>query len=63
MTVGDLINKLKTYDPKLPVCINDYMGFVEAYEETIIPELKTYITFPFTKHDEFIYLNLRSNKI
>ena len=37
MTVGDLITKLKMYDPKLPVCIDDYMGFVEAYEESILP--------------------------
>lgn len=30
MTVEDLINKLKIYNPKLPICIDDYMGFVEA---------------------------------
>lgn len=59
MTIEDLINKLKLYDPKLPVCINDYMGFAEAYEESIKVELKSYVCFPFTEHDRFEYVNLK----
>ena len=62
MTVRDLIHKLNKYDPNLPICINDYMGFVEANEETIKVEQHKYITFPFTKNDEFNYVNLRSNE-
>jgi len=62
MTVGDLIEKLKAYDKKLPICINDYMGFAEAYEESIIVERKKYVCFPFTDDDKFEYINLRSNE-
>jgi len=62
MTVKDLINKLERYNPDLPICINDYMGFIEAHEETIKIEHKKYITFPFTNEDEFNYINLRSNE-
>lgn len=62
MTVGDLIEKLKTYDKKLPICINDYIGFVEAYEESIKVERKNYICFPFTDDDKFEYINLRSKE-
>lgn len=62
MTVGDLIDKLKMYDRKLPICINDYMGFIEAYEESIKVERKNYICFPFTDDDKFEYINLRSNE-
>lgn len=60
MTVNDLINELAKYDPNLPVCINDYMGFVEATESTIEVEHKKYICFPFTDNDEFNYINLRA---
>lgn len=63
MKVKDLIHELEKYDPNLPVCIDDYMGFVEANEETIKVEKKKYITFPFTNTDEFEYINLRSNEI
>lgn len=62
MTVRDLINQLSQYDPNLPVCINDYMGFIEANEETIQVEHKKYITFPFTENDEFGYINLKSKE-
>lgn len=62
MTVGDLIEKLKAYDKKLPICINDYMGFVEAYEESIKVERKSYICFPFTDDDKFEYINLKSKE-
>ena len=65
MTVKQLIDKLNEfaqYNPNLPVCINDYMGFVEADEETIKVEHKKYITFPFTDGDEFNYINLKSQE-
>lgn len=62
MTVGDLIEKLKLYDSKLPVCIDDYMGFTEAYEETVKVERKTYVCYPFTEYDKFEYVNLKSEK-
>ena len=62
MTVEDLINKLKIYDPKLPVFIDDYMGFAEAYEESIKVEHKSYVCFPFTDTDRFEYINLKSEK-
>lgn len=62
MTVGELINKLKVYDPKLPICIDDYMGFVEAQEETIKVEHKSYVCFPFTDNDKFEYVNLKGKK-
>ena len=45
------------------LCINDYMGFVEASKKTIKIEYKKYITFPFTDNDEFNYINLKSNEI
>lgn len=61
MTVNDLINELAKYDPNLPVCINDHMGFIEATEHTIEVEHKKYICFPFTDNDEFNYINLRGN--
>lgn len=63
MTVRDLINRLKEMPQDWPVCIDDYMGFVEANEETIKVEKKKYITFPFTTADEFEYISLRSNEI
>ena len=59
MTVKDLIDRLQKYDPKLPICINDYMGFVEAYEETIKIEYKKYRCYPFTENDKFDYINLK----
>lgn len=62
MTVNDLINELAKYDPDLPICINDYMGFIEATEKTIKVEHKKYICFPFTNTDEFNYINLRSEQ-
>ena len=63
MTVNDLINELSKYDPNLPVCINDYMGFVEANEETIKVQPAVYICFPYGKNDRFTYINLTSNAI
>ena len=62
MQVKDLIKELEKLDPELPICIDDYMGFVEANEKTIKVEKKRYITFPFTENDEFEYINLRSNE-
>ena len=59
MTVRDLIEKLERVDGDLPICINDYMGFVEASEETIEVERKQYICFPFTENDKFYYINLK----
>ena len=63
MTVKDLINELNKYNPDLPICINEYMGFIEANEKTIIVEHKKFICFPFTEYDEFDYINLKSNEI
>lgn len=63
MTVKELISELEHYDEDLPVCINDYMGFVEATEKTINIEHKKYICFPFGDCDEFNYINLKSNEI
>lgn len=63
MTVGDLIKELRKYDKNLPICIDDYMGFVEANEETIKVSKHKYITFPYTENDEFEYVNLKSNEI
>ena len=62
MTVQDLIDKLQKMPSDLPVCIDDYMGFIEANEKTITVEKKRYITFPFTKTDEFEYVNLKGQK-
>jgi hypothetical protein len=62
MTVQDLINKLRQYDPKLPICIDDSMGFAEAYEKSIKVERKSYMCFPFTEHDKFEYINLKGEK-
>ena len=62
MTVRDLINKLEEMPQDWPICIDDYMGFVEANEETINVEKKKYITFPFTDNDEFEYVNLKGLK-
>ena len=59
MTVKDLIQELNKYDENLPVCINDYMGFIEANEITIKVEHKKYICFPFSDTDEFSYINLK----
>lgn len=63
MTVKDLITELEKYDADLPVCINDYMGFVEATEQTVKVEHKKYITFPFSDMDEFNYINLKGVEI
>ena len=62
MTIKKLIQKLEEYNPELPVCINDYMGFVEMNEESIKVEKKNYICFPFTETDKFEYVNLKSNE-
>lgn len=62
MTVKDLIDELKEMPQDWPVCIDDYMGFIESSEETIKIEKKKYITFPFTNNDEFNYVNLRGQK-
>jgi hypothetical protein len=62
MTIKELIQKLEEYNPELPVCINDYMGFVEMNEESIKVEKKNYICFPFTETDKFEYVNLKSNE-
>jgi len=62
MTVNDLITELSKYDPDLPICINDYMGFIEANEQCIGIELKKYICFPFTETDTFPYINLISKE-
>ena len=62
MTVKELIEELMQYDENLPVCIDDYMGFVEAGEKTINVEHKKYITFPFSDMDEFNYINLKGQK-
>ena len=62
MTVKDLIDELKEMPQDWPVCIDDYMGFIESSEETIKIEKKKYITFPFTNNDEFYYVNLRGQK-
>ena len=59
MTVKDLINELKEMPQDWPICIDDYMGFIESSEETIKIEKKKYITFPFTDNDEFNYVNLK----
>ena len=59
MTVNELITELSKYDPDLPICINDYMGFVESTEKCIKVESKKYITFPFKDMDEFTYINLK----
>lgn len=59
MLVKDLIDELKKMPQDWPVCIDDYMGFVEAYEESIKVERKNYICFPFTEDDKFEYINLR----
>ena len=62
MTVKELIEKLQEFDEDLPVCINDYMGFVEASEESIKIEKKRYICFPFTATDSFDYVNLKGQE-
>lgn len=62
MRVRDLIHELEKYDPDLPVCINDYMGFAEACEKTIEVAQHKYIAFPFTENDEFSYVSLKSKE-
>ena len=62
MTVQELIDKLCQYDPELPICIDDYMGFAEAQEKTIEVEHKLYVCFPFTDLDKFEYINLKGKK-
>lgn len=62
MTVGELIKQLSQYNFDLPICIDDYIGFVESTEKSIQVEKKKYITFPFTNNDEFEYINLRGKK-
>ena len=62
MTVNDLITELQKYDGNLPICINDYIGYVEVYEKCIKVEYKKYITFPYSDTDEFNYINLKSNE-
>jgi len=62
MRVKDLIDELEKMPQDLPVCIDDYMGFVEASEKTIIVERKSYVCFPFTDNDTFEYINLRGLK-
>ena len=63
MIVKDLIDELKKMPQDWPVCIDDYMGFVERMEKVIIVEKKQYITFPFTETDKFYYVNLKRNNI
>ena len=60
MNVGELIERLEKYDKKLPIAVDDDIGFAEAYMENIIIERKKYLCFPFTKNDEFEYVNLRA---
>lgn len=62
MIVKDLIDELKKMPQDWPICIDDYMGFVEANEETIKIEKKKYIAFPYTDNDEFDYINLKGQK-
>lgn len=62
MNVGELIARLKQYDSKMPVAINDNMDFCEAYLENIKVERKKYRCFPFTEDDEFEYINLKSKE-
>ena len=62
MTVNDLIKELMKYDLNTPICINNYMGFIEANEETIKVEKKEYACYPFTNSDKFIYINLKGNE-
>ena len=57
LTVKNLIEELNKYDENLPVCIND---FIETLEYNIKVEKKKYITFPFTRGDEFDYVNLKN---
>ena len=62
MTVKELIDELKEFDENLPICIDDYMGFVETTEKCIKVERKQYICFPFTDNDKFNYINLTGTK-
>lgn len=62
MTVRELIEELKKYDGDLPICIDDYMGFVEAHEKSIKAAKKQYMTFPFTDNDKFYYVNLSGQR-
>lgn len=62
MTVKDLIQELEQYDENLPICIDDYISFIETNANTIKVEHKKYINFPFTDSDEFNYINLKSQK-
>lgn len=61
MTVACLIEKLKELPQDLPICINDYMGFIEANEDCIQVEQKEYQCFPFTENDRFKYINLKGS--
>ena len=62
MTVGDLIKELDQYDHDLPICINDYIGFVEIHEKTIEVQRKEYTCFPFTENDKIAYINLKGQQ-
>lgn len=63
MTVADLIKKLNELPQDLPVCIDDYIGFVEADEDSIQIEQKEYQCFPYTDTDKFTYINLTGVKV
>lgn len=63
MTVKDLIEELKKYDETLPVCIDEYMGFVEAHEKTIDVRQKRYMSYPFTEYDKLDYIDLISTAV
>lgn len=62
MIVKDLIDELKKMPQDWPICIDDYMGFIEVNEKTIEVEKKQYIIFPFTESDKFYYVNLKGQK-
>ena len=63
MTVAQLIEKLKELPQDLPICIDDYMGFAEAYEDSMQIEQKEYQCFPYTDADKFTYINLTGAKV
>ena len=62
MIVKDLIDELKKMPQDWPVCIDDYMEFIEANEKVITVEKKKFITFPYTDSDQFYYVNIKSQK-
>lgn len=55
MTVNELIKYLQTFPSDLPVYINN-----NPIKESLLIEKKTFISFPFKKENELVYININT---